>query len=72
MTIRQFAVKHREEYNPAYVALTKNDNSYLGTVTPPQLRKIRRENWESAIVNDMSMQHVRAVRMEEPLYEVIE
>lgn len=70
-TVRQFADKHREQYNPAYVALTK-DNSYLGIVTPPQLRKIRRESWENAIVNDISMQHVRAVRMDEPLYEVVE
>jgi hypothetical protein len=30
MTIRQFPDKHSEQYNPAYIALTKNDNSYLG------------------------------------------
>lgn len=71
-TIRQFADKHKEQYNPAYIAITKNDNSYLGIVTPSQLRKIRRENWERAIVNDISMQHVRAVKMGEPLYEVVE
>jgi hypothetical protein len=41
-------------------------------VTPPRLRKIWRENWKRAIVNDISMQHVRAVRMDEPLYEVVE
>jgi Kef-type K+ transport system membrane component KefB len=71
-TIRQFADKHKEQYNPAYITITKNDNSYLGIVTPSQLRKIRRENWERAIVNDISMQHVRAVKMGEPLYEVVE
>ena len=72
MSIRQFADKHKEQYNPAYIAMTKNDNSYLGIVTPSQFRKIRRENWERAIVNDISMQQVRAVKMEEPLYEVVE
>lgn len=30
-----------------------------------------RKSWEKAIVNDISMNHVRAVRMDEPLYEVV-
>lgn len=39
---------------------------------PSQLRKKRRDSWERAVVNDISMQHVKEVRLEEPLYEVVE
>jgi hypothetical protein len=41
MTIRQLADKHKDRYNPEYVAMTKDGRSYLGIVTPYQMRKIR-------------------------------
>jgi predicted transcriptional regulator len=41
-------------------------------VTPAQLRKIGKKSWDIAIVNDISMQHIRAVKMDELLYEVVE
>jgi len=58
ITVRQFA-EAQEQYNPAYIAVPKNDNSYLVIVKPSQLRKIRRESRKRAIVNDISMKHVR-------------
>ncbi len=73
MTVRQFADKHND--NPAdsaYIAVTKTGHSYLGIVTPAQLRKIGKKSWDIAIVNDISMQHIRAVKMDELLYEVVE
>jgi Na+:H+ antiporter len=73
MTVRQFADKHNDDpADPAYIAVTKTDRSYLGIVTPAQLRKIDKKSWDAAIVNDISMQHVRAVKMGELLYEVVE
>jgi Kef-type K+ transport system membrane component KefB len=73
MTVRQFADKHNDDPdNPAYIAVTKTGRSYLGIVTPAQLRKIDKKSWDIAIVNDISMQHVRAVKMDELLYEVME
>ena len=73
MTVRQFADKHND--NPAdsaYITVTKTGHSYLGIVTPAQLRKIGKKSWDIAIVNDISMQHIRAVKMDELLYEVVE
>jgi Kef-type K+ transport system membrane component KefB len=73
MTVRQFADKHNDDPdNPAYIAVTKTGRSYLGIVTPAQLRKIGKKSWDIAIVNDISMQHIRAVKMDELLYEVVE
>lgn len=73
MTVRQFADKHNDDpADPAYIAVTKTARSYLGIVTPAQLRKIDKKSWDVAIVNDISMQHVRAVKMDELLYEVVE
>jgi hypothetical protein len=42
MTIRQLDDKHKDRYNPEYVAMMKDGMSYLGIVTPSQMRKIRR------------------------------
>jgi CBS domain-containing protein len=70
-SIRELADKHREHHNPAYVAVTRQ-GSYLGIVTPEQFHKIRRENWSEAIVNDISLQHIRAVKMDDYLYDVVE
>jgi hypothetical protein len=42
MTIRQLDDKHKDRYNPEYVAMMKDGRSYLGIVTPSQVRKIRR------------------------------
>jgi CBS domain-containing protein len=42
MTIRQLDDKHKDRYNPEYVAVTKDGRSYLGIVTPSQMCKIRR------------------------------
>jgi len=73
MTVRQFADKHSDDPgNSAYIAVIKTDRSYLGIVTPAQLKKIGKKSWDAAIVNDISMQHVRAVKMDELLYEVME
>jgi len=72
MTVRQFADRHKAEYSPAYVAVARSDNSYLGIVAPAQFRKVRMESWDRVIVNDIVVQHVRAVRLNEPLYEVVE
>jgi hypothetical protein len=73
MTVRQFADKHNDDSdNSAYIAVTKTGHSYLGIVTPAQPQKIGKKNWDIAIVNDISMQHVKAVKMDELLYEVIE
>jgi Kef-type K+ transport system membrane component KefB len=71
MSVRQFADAHKGQYSPAYIAVT-NDNSYLGIVTPAHFRKVRMESWDKVLVNDIAMQHVRAVRLGEPLYEVVE
>jgi predicted transcriptional regulator len=71
MSVAQFAEKHRGQYSPAYIAVT-SDNSYLGIVTPAQFRKVRMENWGNVVMNDVAMQHIRAVGLNEPLYEVIE
>jgi Kef-type K+ transport system membrane component KefB len=73
MTVRQFADKHNDDpSDSAYIAVTKTGHSYLGIVTPAQLRKIGKKSWDIAIVNDISMQHIRAVKMDELLYEVVE
>jgi Kef-type K+ transport system membrane component KefB len=73
MTVRQFADKHNDDpADSAYIAVTKTGHSYLGIVTPAQLRKIGKKSWDIAIVNDISMQHIRAVKMDELLYEVVE
>jgi len=72
MSVGQFAEKHRGQYSPAYIAVTKNDNSYLGIATPAQFRKVRMENWDNVIINDVAMQHIKAVKLNDPLYEVIE
>jgi Kef-type K+ transport system membrane component KefB len=71
MSVRQFADAHKGQYSPAYIAVT-NDNSYLGIVTPAHFRKVRMESWDKMLVKDIAMQHVRAVRLGEPLYEVVE
>lgn len=42
MTITQLDDKHKDRYNPEYVAMMKDGRSYLGIVTPSQLREIRR------------------------------
>lgn len=42
MTIRQLDDKHKDRYNPEYVAMMKDGRSYLGIVTPSQMHKIRR------------------------------
>lgn len=41
-------------------------------MTPAQFRKVQKERWDKVIVNDIAMQHVKAVRPNEPLYEVVE
>jgi CBS domain-containing protein len=71
VSVRVLADKHREFYNPAYIAMTK-DGSYLGIVTPEQFRRIRRESWETAIVNDISIKNIKAVKMDEYLHDVVE
>lgn len=72
MTITQLDDKHNDRYNPKYVAMMKDGRSYLGLVTPSQVRKIRREGWHCVILNDISIQHIKAIEMDEPLYEVVE
>ncbi len=72
MTITQLDDKHNDRYNPEYVAMMKDGRSYLGLVTPSQVRKIRREGWHCVILNDISIQHIKAIEMDEPLYEVVE
>jgi hypothetical protein len=42
MTIRQLDDKHKDRYNPEYVAMMKDGRSYLGVVTPSLMRKRRR------------------------------
>lgn len=70
-SVRELADKHRDYYNPAYLAITR-DGSYLGIVTPEQFHKISRENWDAAIVNDISLQHIRAVKLDDYLYDVVD
>lgn len=70
-SVRELADKHRDYYNPAYLAVTR-DGSYLGIVTPEQFHKIKRENWDATIVNDISLQNIRAVKMDDYLYDVVE
>lgn len=70
--VSEFAEKHLDQSHPAYVVATKMDKSYLGIVTPEQTRKIRKDTWNSVIVNDIAMQNIRAVKLGDPLYEVIE
>jgi predicted transcriptional regulator len=72
MTITQLDDKHNDRYNPKYVAMMKDGRSYLGLVTPSQVRKIRREGWHCVILNDISIQHIKAIEMDEPPYEVVE
>lgn len=71
VSVRSLADKHKEFYNPAYIALTK-DRSYLGIVTPEQFRRIGRESWETAIVNDISIKHIKAVKMDDYLHDAVE
>jgi hypothetical protein len=42
MTITQLDDKHKDRYNPEYVAMMKDGRSYLDIVTPSKMRKIRR------------------------------
>ena len=42
MTITQLDDKHKDRYNPEYVATMKDGRSYLDIVTPSKMRKIRR------------------------------
>ena len=71
MSVRQFADKYSGQHSPAYIVITKNDNSYLGIATPSQFRKVRMESWDNVIINDVATQH-KAVKLNDPLYEVVE
>jgi Kef-type K+ transport system membrane component KefB len=71
LPVKEFADKHRDDYNPAYIVATKG-KSYLGIVTPAQLRKLGRSSWPNAIVNDISIQHIKAFTLGDFVDEVVE